>query len=218
MNIRAFIAIFTLALTALCTAQAAAAAPVSRFEVRIVTGSRELGAGSELELRIYATGSAVKRFPLAHGEAWLPNSTHLIPVLVAGGLDPRTVTRFSLFYRAGSALAAPLDIVAADVEMPAADGAPQRLLDATLSGVLVRQGELATVDRDASQLVCMTDHDCDDGRTCNGHERCAPHAGGADARGCLKGTPVVCPVNQVCGEGVGCRGLAAPKAAAPPAQ
>ena len=27
-----------------------------------------------------------------------------------------------------------------------------------------------------------------------------------DARGCVKGTPVVCPVNQVCGEGVGCHG------------
>ena len=61
-------------------------------------------------------------------------------------------------------------------------------------------------------MACKSDADCDDKRSCNGLERCAPRAAGADARGCVKGTPVVCPVNQVCGEGVGCRGVgSAPK-------
>src|SRR6266851_1832807 len=99
------------------------------------------------------------------------------------------------------------EIVAADVELPSTKEAPEKLLDATLSGVIARQGELATMDRDQAALACRTDSDCDDKRTCNGQERCAPRAAGADARGCVKGTPVVCPVNQVCGEGVGCRGL-----------
>jgi hypothetical protein len=183
------------------------ATPVSRLEVRVVTGTEELSAGSSLELRIYEAGRSVRRFPLVHGESWSRDSTHIIPVKLSEPLDPRNVARFSLYYRGASPLAPALEIVSAEVELPSAGDASQRLLDATLSGTIARQGELATVDRDQSALACRTDADCDDKRACNGIERCAPHAAGADARGCVKGTPVVCPVNQVCGEGVGCRGL-----------
>jgi hypothetical protein len=186
------------------------ATPVSRLEVRIVTGAQELAAGSDLELRIYEAGKAVRRMPLAHGEAWPRDSTHLIPVTLSEPLDPRSVLRFSLFYRPVSALAPGLEIVSADVALPMGKSPPERLLDATLSGVIARQGELATVDRDQASLTCVSDADCDDRRSCNGRERCAPRAAGADVRGCVKGTPVVCPVNQVCGEAVGCHGLSEP--------
>jgi hypothetical protein len=185
----------------------AAAAPVSHLEVRVVTGGEELSAGSSLELRIYEVGKAARRLPLLHGEAWPRDSTHIIPLKLNEALDPRNVVRFSLYYRSASPLAPPLEIVAADVELPSAKEPPELLLDATLSGVITRQGELASMDRDQAAIACSNDADCDDKRTCNGHERCAPHAPDADARGCVKGTPVVCPVNQVCGEGVGCRGL-----------
>jgi hypothetical protein len=185
----------------------AGATAVSRLEVRVVTGAEDLSAGSSLELRIYEAGKSVRRLPLVHGEAWPRDSTHIIPVKLNDPLDPRNVLRFSLYYRSASALAPALEIVSAEVELPSAGDLPQRLLDATLSGTIARQGELATVDRDQSALACKTDADCDDKRTCNGTERCAPHAADADARGCVKGMPVVCPVNQVCGEGVGCRGL-----------
>jgi hypothetical protein len=185
----------------------AAAAPVSRLEVRIVTGNEELGAGSSLELRIYETGRSVRRVPLVHGEEWPPDSTHMIPVTLSEALEPRNVERFSLYYRSASPVAPGLEIIAADVELPSTKGSPDLLLHATLSGVIARQGELATSDRDQASLVCRNDADCDDHRSCNGRERCAPHAADADARGCVKGTPVVCPVNQVCGEGVGCRGI-----------
>jgi hypothetical protein len=185
----------------------AVAMPISHLEVRVVTGAGELSAGSSLELRIYEAGKSVRRLPLVHGEAWVRDSTHIIPVKLSEPLDPRNVVRFSLYYRGASPLSPALEIVSADVELPSAGDSPQRLLDATLSGTIARQGELATVDRDQSSLACKTDADCDDKRTCNGTERCAPHAADADARGCVKGTPVVCPVNQVCGEGVGCRGL-----------
>jgi hypothetical protein len=117
------------------------------------------------------------------------------------------VVRFSLYYRSASALASGLEIVAAAVELPSPNKSPELLLDATLSGVIPRQGELATTEREQPALACKSDSDCDDKRSCNGHERCSPRAPDADARGCLKGTPVVCPVNQVCGEGVGCRGI-----------
>jgi hypothetical protein len=190
---------------ALC-ATAAEAVPVSRLEVRVVTGGAELSAGSDLELRIYEAGKSVRRLPLVHGEAWLPDSTHLIPVKLNDALDPRNVQRFALYYRAGSPLAPAWEVVSADVEIPSGQDAPQLLLDATLSGVIAKQGELATVERDQSTMACSSDADCDDHRACNGKERCAPHTAGADARGCVKGTPVVCPVNQVCGEGVGCHG------------
>lgn len=193
---------------ALCAS--AAAAPVTRLEVRIVTGNEELGTGSTLELRIYEAGRGVRRLPLVHGEEWPPDSTHIIPVTLSEPLEPRDVVRFGLYYRSASPTAPELEIIAADVELPAANKTPELLLNATLSGVIARQGELATTDRDQAALICRTDADCDDHRMCNGREQCAPHAAGADARGCVKGTPVVCPVNQVCGEGVGCRGIEGP--------
>jgi hypothetical protein len=195
----------------------AEAVPVSRLEVRVVTGAQALSAGSDLELRIYEAGRSVRRLPLVHGEAWLPDSTHLIPVKLNEALDPRNVQRFALYYRAGSPLAPAWEVVAADVELPSGQEPPARLLDATLSGTISRQGELATVERDSAAMACSTDADCDDHRTCNGKERCAPRSPGADARGCVKGTPVVCPVNQVCGEGVGCHGTDALKKFSPDA-
>jgi hypothetical protein len=188
-------------------AASAEAAPVSRLEVRVVTGAEELSAGSSLELRIYEVGKSARRLPLIHGEAWARDSTHIIPVRLSEPLDPRSVLRFSLYYRSASPLAPPLEIVSADVELPSTNDSPKRLLDTTLSGAIARQSELATMDRDQATLACKSDSDCDDKRNCNGQERCAPRSPDADARGCVKGTPVVCPVNQVCGEGVGCRGL-----------
>jgi hypothetical protein len=191
-------------------AAGAASTPVSRLDVRIVTGAEELGAGSSLELRIYEAGKSVRRLPLVHGESWPRDSTHVIPVKLSETLDTRNVVRFSLYYRGASPVAPAFEVVAAEVELPSASGSPERLLGATLSGVISRQGELATMDREQSAMTCKSDADCDDKRACNGLERCAPHSAGADARGCVKGTPVVCPVNQVCGEGVGCRGISDP--------
>jgi len=192
-------------------ASAANAVPVSRLEVRVVTGAQELSAGSDLELRIYEAGRSVRRLPLVHGEAWLPDSTHLIPVKLNDTLDPRNVLRFALYYRAANPLSRSWEVVSADVELPGAADSHERLLGATLSGVIPRQGELASVERDQSTLTCMDDSDCDDQRACNGRERCAPRTAGADARGCVKGAPVVCPVNQICAESVGCHGTDALK-------
>src|SRR4029077_15775069 len=98
-------------------ASPAVAVPVSRLEVRVVTGAAELSAGSDLELRIYEAGKSVRRLPLVHGEAWLPSSTHLIPVKLNDALDPRNVVRFALYYRAGNPLAPAWEVVSADVEI-----------------------------------------------------------------------------------------------------
>ena len=191
------------------------AVPVSRLEVRVVTGAAELSAGSDLELRIYESGRGVRRLPLVHGEACLPSSTHLIPVKLNEAVDPRNVQRFALYYKAGNPLAPAWEVVSADVEIPSGQEEPQRLLGATLSGVIAKQGELASVERDQASMLCSSDADCDDHRACNGKEHCAPRTPGADARGCVKGSPVVCPVNQVCGEGVGCHGTGALKTISP---
>ena len=207
MKLRLPTLIWPILLVSMLSGASAEVVRVSHLEVRVVTGAQELSAGSSLELRIYETGKSVRRLPLVHGEAWPRDSTHIIPVKLSDALDPRNVVRFSLYYHSASPLAPGLEIVAADVELPSTREAPERLLDATLSGVIARQGELATLDREQGTLACRSDSDCDDKRSCNGRERCAPHASDADARGCVKGTPVVCPVNQVCGEGVGCRGL-----------
>jgi hypothetical protein len=182
------------------------AVPVSRIQVRIVTGSADLSAGSYLELRIYEAGKAVRKLPLTHGEAWPRDSTRVIPLTLNDGLDPRNVLRFSLYYRASSPLSPPWEVVAADVDLSGGREPQQLLLDTTLSGEIARQGELATLDRDAGSISCMSDADCDDQRSCNGRERCAPDSAGADARGCVSGSPLVCPVNQICTEGRGCVG------------
>src|SRR5579863_569457 len=121
-----------------------AAIPVSRLEVRIVTGAEELSAGRSLVVRIYEAGKSVRRLPLVNGEAWPRDSTHLIPVKLSDPLDPRSVVRFSLYYRSASPSPQGLEIVAADVELPSGNQSPERLLDTTLSGVISGRGELAT--------------------------------------------------------------------------
>src|ERR1700733_6785249 len=123
-----------------CTlcATIAEAVPVSRLEVRVVTGAQELSAGSSLELRIYEAGKSVRRLPLIHGEAWPRDSTHIIPLKLSDALDPRNVVRFSLYYRSASPAAPALEIVAADVELQSTKASPERLLDATLSGVITQ--------------------------------------------------------------------------------
>jgi hypothetical protein len=196
-----------LILAALLTGGAAfAAAPISHLQVRVVTGALELTPGSVLELRIYEAGRPVRRLALVHGEGWPRDSTRIIPLSLTEPLDPRAVSRFALYYRAASPLTPPWEVVAADVDLSPGSEPPQRLLDATLSGTISHQGELATDERDAASMACASDADCDDHRSCNGRERCAPHAPGADARGCVKGLPVACPVNQVCSEARGCIG------------
>jgi hypothetical protein len=186
---------------------AALAAPVTHIQVRVVTGPEELTAGSVVELRLYEAGKSVRRFPLAHGEAWARDSTRVIPLTLPEPLDPRAVLRFGLYYRSASPLSPAWEVVAADVDLSSGRAPPELLLNATLSGVISRQGELATEEREAGSVTCATDADCDDHRKCNGHERCAPRSAGADARGCVKGSPMVCPVNQVCTEERGCRGV-----------
>lgn len=188
---------------------AIAAAPVSRLQVRVVTGAVDFSAGSVLELRIYEPGKPVRHLALAHGEAWPRDSTRVIPLTLPGPLDPRAVSRFALYYRAASPLTPPWEVITADVELSPGGAQPARLLNATLSGSIAREGELATEDRDSRSMTCASDADCDDHRSCNGHERCAPRSPGADARGCVKGQPLVCPVNEVCSEGRGCVGPAA---------
>jgi hypothetical protein len=197
-------------LMTLCAA-AVHAVPVSRIQVRVVTGVADMSAGSYLELRIYEAGKQVQRLPLTHGESWPRDSTRVIPLTLSEALDPRNVQRFSLYYRAASPLAPPWEVVAADVDLSAGREPQQLLLNATLSGEIAGQGELASLDRDASTMMCMTDSDCDDHKSCNGRERCAPHSPGADARGCVSGSPVSCPVNEICTEGRGCVGTGALK-------
>lgn len=188
----------------------AVAAPVTHIQVKVITGAEELTAGSFVELRIYEAGKPVRHLPLTHDDLWPRDSTLVIPLTLTEALDPRGVLRFSLYYRAANPLTPPWEVMSAEVDLAPGSASPVRLLDATLSGVIARQGELASDEREASAVNCSTDADCDDHKTCNGHERCAPHTAGADARGCVKGAPLVCPVNQVCTEAHGCRGLATP--------
>jgi hypothetical protein len=193
----------------LLPAQAArAVADVTRLEVRIVTGEDGASAGSAVELRIREAGKPERRLPLGAGEAWPKGSTRVIPLALSPPLDPEAVARVGLWFRGP---AGPPDAWSvASAEVYALRGRERiRLLNATIEGVLRREGELSTAERATSTLTCITDAECSDGRSCNGAERCQPGARGADARGCVRGTPLQCPTNEVCIEGQGCRGVGA---------
>lgn len=51
--------------------------------------------------------------------------------------------------------------------------------------------------------TCATDGECGDGRSCNGRERCAPGAAGADARGCVAASPPLACGSDPCDEAGG---------------
>ena len=93
------------ALLLLALGAAGHAMPVKQLQVRIVSGSADLAAGSYVELRIYQAGKDVRRWPLTHGEAWPRDSTRVIPLNLSEALEPRDVLRFSLYYRAASTTA-----------------------------------------------------------------------------------------------------------------
>jgi len=189
----------------LCAAShSAVAASTTQLQVRIVTGHLILPAGSLVELRIHENGRPLGRYPLTHGEAWPPGSTRVVPITLSEPVDTGAIARFGIYYRPATA-SGPWEIANAQVSAYLPGGTWQPIGTA-LAGAIRPGDELATVDRDGSGM-CRADADCDDGRMCNGQERCAPGTRGADLRGCVAGTPVTCPVNQVCVEGAGCRGV-----------
>lgn len=58
----------------------------------------------------------------------------------------------------------------------------------------------ADASQDATTVtLCTADADCDDGRFCNGFERCMPGAEGAEPNGCVAGTPP-CEEEDFCHE------------------
>lgn len=183
------------------------ATPVHRLLVRIVTGNEGAPPGAHVELRLREAGRPERQIPIAGSAPWPAGSTRTVPVALSEPLDPDEVARFSIYYR-GPAGAPPSawEIASAEVFALSADGR-ERPLGAALQGLIRREGEISSAERAASSLACMTDADCDDGRACNGRERCEPGARNADARGCVSGTPVSCPTNQVCVERLGCRGM-----------
>jgi hypothetical protein len=196
---------------------------VHRLLVRIATGTEGAPVGSHVELRLREAGRPERRLPLAGGAPWPAGSTRTVPVTLSEPLDPDAVARFSIYFRGPpEAPLAAWEIASAGVYALSAEGR-ESPLGVTIQGLIRREGEIASAERAASSLTCVTDADCDDGRACNGRERCEPGARNADARGCVAGVPVACPTNQVCMERLGCHGMdvgdtsKAPSAAAPAA-
>src|ERR1019366_10648877 len=109
--------IFTVLMALALAVSHAVAASVTQVQLRIVTGAEELTAGSLVELRIYEADKGVRRLRLTHGEAWPRDATLVIPVTLTEPLDPRTVVRFGLYYRAASPLAPAWEVAAADVDL-----------------------------------------------------------------------------------------------------
>lgn len=199
----------TVALAAsLAVAPAAlAAADVTRLEVRIVTGADGAGPGGHAELRVRELGKPERRIPLAPGDGWPAGSTRVVPVQLPEPIDADAVARVGIYYRAANA-SSPDSWEIASADVYALRGTERvRLAGASIQGVVLREGELASAERAASSLTCVTDADCSDGRMCNGAETCQPGARNADVRGCVRAAPLSCPVNQACIEGQGCRGV-----------
>jgi hypothetical protein len=201
---------------ALVAGPALGAPAVHRLLVRIVTGTEWVPAVAYVELRLREAGRPERRLPIAGDAPWPAGSIRTVPVALSEPLDPDGVARFSIYFRGPANAASSWEIVSADVYALSADGREQPIAP-TVQGLIRREGEIASAERSASSLMCVTDADCDDGRACNGRERCDPGAPNANARGCVAGVPVVCPTNQLCMERQGCRGFGAgdtPKAPA----
>lgn len=200
-------ALFAIFLLVLGAGSAHAAANVTRLEVRIATGADGVATGGYVELRLRELGKGERRVAIARGEAWPAGSTRIVPVTLPEPIDADAVARVGIYYRAANA-SQPDSWEIAGADVIALRGAERvRLNGATIQGVVLREGELASAERSASTLTCVVDADCNDGRSCNGIEKCSPGARTADARGCQRGTPISCPVNQACIEGQGCRGV-----------
>ena len=180
---------------------------VSTLDVSVTSGGAALPAGAVLELKIYEQSPVPRTVALTHGESWPAGASRLVRVHLERPLDPRRVRRFSFAYRAPPPGLPAWEVESARVEWDT-DGQRQRLLAANLSGLIAADRELASEEVRDAQLLCASDSDCDNARSCDGVERCEPSNRRADARGCVSGKPVICPVNQVCVEHQGCRGLA----------
>ena len=205
------------ALLLVASASSFAAAPVDRLLLRVETGDTALPAGARAELRIREVGRAERHLALPASAPWPAGSTRTVPLTLAEPLDPDAVSRVGLYLSgapSGGALA--WDVADAEVFAVLADGR-NRPLGGVIRGHLAGAGELAAAERTASALLCVSDADCDDGRTCNGRERCDPRDSRANPRGCVAGTPVSCPTNQVCMEHLGCRGMEGAPSAPPAA-
>ena len=196
---------------------AAHALPVSHLQVRIVTGGQDLSAGS-----VFGTAHLRSRQGGASAavDAWR---------IVAARLDARHPPDPERVRSTRATCCAS----ACTIAPPVRSHRPGRWLPpmSICRPVASRRNSCSTrrsrgrssgransrlSERDVSTMTCVTDSDCDDQRSCNGHERCAPRTAGADARGCVRGSPVVCPVNQVCSEGRGCIGADSAKTLATP--
>jgi hypothetical protein len=196
-----------LVLFAVAGGVAHAAPNVTRLEVRIATGADGVGPGGYVELRLREFGRGERRAVIARGDAWPAGSTRVVPVTLPEPIDADAIARVGIYYRAANA-SQPDSWEIASADVVALRGSERvRLTAAPIQGVLLKEGELASAERATSTLTCVMDSDCSDGRSCNGAEKCSPGARGADARGCLRGTPVSCPINQACIEGQGCRGV-----------
>src|SRR5690606_17821541 len=72
-----------------------------------------------------------------------------------------------------------------------------RFLRAALLSTLLAACSGPTVSPDAgpdAPTTCARDADCDDGRFCNGAERCAPASSAADERGCAPAEAPPCSI------------------------
>ncbi len=74
---------------------------------------------------------------------------------------------------------------------------PQIASDGSRDATTDASGDVRT---DAPPGTCVDDRSCDDMVFCNGVERCAPGAPGADLRGCVRPTAPACLASQMCDE------------------
>ena len=199
----------------LAIAAPAVAEQVRALDVTVTGGERPFPAKATLLLRIYEQSPLPRVLTVVRDVEWPAGATRIVRLILDRPLESSRVRRFALSLEAGAADTASWDVESAFVEWQGPAGR-ERLLAANLAGVVAVGRDLASAERREGDGLCNSDGDCSDGLDCNGLERCAPHAVGADARGCVVGRPIACPVNTVCAEHRGCVGPAPVRAAPAP--
>jgi hypothetical protein len=204
---RALLVRFVCALVGFGVAAAVQAEQVRAIDVTVTAGMRPFPARAALLLKLYEQGPVPTVLTVVRDVEWPPGATRIVRLVLDRPFEPARVRRFALAIDTGAAGTATWDVESAFVEWQGPAGR-ERLLASNLVGVVAAGRDLASAERHDGDWRCASDGDCSDGLECNGLERCAPEAAGADAHGCVTGRPMACPVNTVCAERRGCRGPA----------
>ena len=167
------------------------------------------GGDDNVHLRIRGDGPNIEIRNLNKGQEWPGGSVRTVRVPLSPALDPARLTHIVLYMSFGGGIFPDhwhLDSLRVSLVR---GGETQLLWQSTYSPVTVfsTEGPSLEIDLPPRERECVTDSQCDDGRFCNGPERCVIRRVRGDViRACESALEVPqCPQGSLCHEPGQCR-------------